>query len=167
MAHHLPEWQSILQSCMRDLCKHRWWKKGGQYEDTVLNGLSWHCWAPLIKLHISGSFRVFISNDTLRIHLLFPSFEIYSEHIFKGYSTLTFIMWTDLCPMKYLAVWFWLLYTWFICECVWIRPFLFIAYSCLIAGMCKQPRFKGCSWLDGHRNFRQKQRILDEKMWTK
>lgn len=93
--YRLPELKCILQSYMRDLCKHRWWQKGSQYEDIVLNGLSWWCWMPLITLYIFESFRVFISNDPLRIHLLFSSFQIYSEYIFKGYSTLTFIAWAQ------------------------------------------------------------------------
>lgn len=50
----------------------------------------------LITLYIFESFRAFISNDTVRIHLLFSGFRIYSEYIFKGYSTLTFIVWAQI-----------------------------------------------------------------------
>jgi len=51
---------------------------------------------PLITLYVFESFTVFISNDTLRTYLLFSSFQIYSEYIFKGYSTLTFIVWAQI-----------------------------------------------------------------------
>lgn len=139
--YHLLEWQCILQSYMKDLCKHRWWQKGGQYDNTVLNGLSWRCWMPLITLYIFESFGVFISNDTLRIHLRFSSFQIYSEYIFKGYSTLTFIVWAQFyAPWNTWLCNFGFRISGLFVECVRIWSSLFIAYSCLVAGMRKQPR---------------------------
>ena len=153
---------------MRDVCKHRWCQKGGQYQDIVLNGLNWRCWMPLITLYIFESFRVFLSNDTLRIHLLFSRFQIYSEYIFKGYSTLTFIVWAQIyVPWNTWLCNFHFCVSGLSVECVWICLFV---YSLLLshrrhaqAATC----FKGCSWQEGHRNFSLKQRILDEKLWIK
>lgn len=116
-------------------------RKGTQYEDIALNWVSWLCWEFLITVYIFVSFKVFISNDTLRIPLLFSSFQIYSEYIFKEHSTLTFIVWAQIyAPWNTCLCNFGLCISGLFVEVVWIWTSLFIASSCLIAGMCKQPR---------------------------
>lgn len=115
-------------------------QKGIEYEDIALNGLSWLCWVFLITVYIFVSFKVFISNDTLRIHLLFSSFQIYYKHIFKEHSTLTFIVWAQIyAPWNICLCNFGLCISSLFVKGVWIWTSLFMASSCLIAGMCKQP----------------------------
>lgn len=109
-------------------------------EDIALNGLSWLCWVLLITLYIFVSFKVFISKDTLRIHLLFSSFQIYSRYIFKEHSALTFILWTQIyAPWNTCLCNFGLCISGLFVEGVWIQTPLFIVSSCFIAGMCKRP----------------------------
>lgn len=111
-------------------------------EDRALNGLSWLCWVVLITVYIFVSFKVFVSNDTLKIHLLFSTFQIYSKYIFKEHATLTFTVWAQIyAPWNTCLCNFGLCISGLFVEGVWIQTSLFIASSCLI---CKHVQAATC-----------------------